>query len=516
MPKTARRFGSLDLLESRTLLSGKAAALRASAAGPPPTVAVADVTVPGRRDTVASALVVLSGPSASPVRVGYRTTPVTAVGSGRGRDFASTQGVLVIKPGATSGTIKVKVVGDPKVSSDRVFDVDLTRAVNASLATSGASARVVIRDDAPSGLGRPTLWVSDPTALVGDAATFVVSLSAPTTHPVSLRYRPEPGTAPASGYSAAQGTVTIPAGQTSATITVPAPAPASAAVPQQFPLVVSALANADLASGTGSAVAIATILAPTVVPAPPVASPPVTTPRSPNGPVLGSAADPLKIMPLGDSITYGVTSITNTPGGYRARLYRDLTAAGTHVQFVGSSTLNPDPNLPAAAQGQEGHLGYLISGMGTYASYSLDTYIDQWLAPDNGVNPDVILLMTGANNIVGNYRVAEASRDLAALVTHIASLRPTAKILVSTLTPQLPPVDELLVQQYNQALGGPTGVIAQLQARGENVALVDAGDALTVADLSDWVHPTAAGYVKLGDAWFQALRNNLPAGTVAG
>jgi lysophospholipase L1-like esterase len=219
----------------------------------------------------------------------------------------------------------------------------------------------------------------------------------------------------------------------------------------------------------------------------------------------------ISIMPLGDSITYGYDYPNDVPGGYRATLYKDLTAAGDNVQMVGSETSNADPSLPPAAAGQEGHVGYLIAGTGGVASISINgANIDQWLAPGNGVNPNLILLEIGTNEIGGNYHVTSAPYELAALVTHILELRPKAEVLVSTISPLANATWNGEVQAFNKALSGPNGIIAQLQAEGENVQLVNAGGSLSVSDLSpDGIHPTAAGYQKLGNAWAAAVESAL-------
>jgi lysophospholipase L1-like esterase len=216
-----------------------------------------------------------------------------------------------------------------------------------------------------------------------------------------------------------------------------------------------------------------------------------------------ASSSTISIMPLGDSITYGYDVPNDVPGGYRATLYQDLTSAGYNVQMVGSETSNANPSLPAAAAGQEGHPGYLIAGTGGYASFSLNgNNIDQWLAPGNGVNPNLILLEIGTNEIEGNYHVQSAPYELAALVTHILQLRPSAEVLVSTITPLANASLNAEVNTFNSALSGPNGIIAQLQAEGENVQLVNAGGQVPVSDLSpDGIHPTAAGYVALGNAW---------------
>ncbi len=220
----------------------------------------------------------------------------------------------------------------------------------------------------------------------------------------------------------------------------------------------------------------------------------------------------IQIMPLGDSITYGFSSPSNIPGGYRGPMYVDLAQAGySNIQLVGSVTSNGDPSLPAAANAQEGHPGYLIAGTGAQATYSLNgANIDNWLAPGNGVNPNLVLLQIGTNEILGQYHVQSAQFELAALVTHILELRPNAEILVSTISPLANPTYNAEATAYNNALSGPNGIIAQLQAQGENVALVNAGGSLAVSDLSnDGIHPSAEGYQKLGAAWAKAVEGAL-------
>lgn len=79
-----------------------------------------------------------------------------------------------------------------------------------------------------------------------------------------------------------------------------------------------------------------------------------------------AAAGPIRILPLGDSITAGLGHSQDIPGGYRTRLYDRLdtelfTAANGHdgVDFVGTvdeeadgRSFNPDPtNLPDSEPG---------------------------------------------------------------------------------------------------------------------------------------------------------------------
>src|SRR2546427_13252520 len=63
---------------------------------------------------------------------------------------------------------------------------------------------------------------------------------------------------------------------------------------------------------------------------------------------------PIRILPLGDSITQGWI----VPGGYRLPLYQLLTNAGYNVDFTGTQTDNGAPGLPDPDH--EGHPGWTI------------------------------------------------------------------------------------------------------------------------------------------------------------
>lgn len=69
---------------------------------------------------------------------------------------------------------------------------------------------------------------------------------------------------------------------------------------------------------------------------------------------------PLRVMPLGDSITYG----SSTPGGYRLPLYVTLTNQGFNVDLVGTATDNAAAELGSEVN-HEGHGGWRISTTGS-------------------------------------------------------------------------------------------------------------------------------------------------------
>jgi len=231
----------------------------------------------------------------------------------------------------------------------------------------------------------------------------------------------------------------------------------------------------------------------------------------------GPLRPPLRVMPLGDSITQG----TGAAGGYRDPLYALLAAAGYRVRFVGSSTENSTPALEEAGNAaHEGHGGYTTSNL--LANLDADV---AGPTPNNGgfwltgtgttrppVYPDVVLLMAGVNDL-GRMQLPpeQGLAGLSALLDKLVALRPAAWIIVSTLPPYLGtnyPNREQNQQVFNQAL---SGLIMDHQAKGHRVTLCDIRTQLNLTNAAsllaaDGVHPNAAGYARMARAWFDTFR----------
>lgn len=231
------------------------------------------------------------------------------------------------------------------------------------------------------------------------------------------------------------------------------------------------------------------------------------------GHCVATADVALKVMPLGDSITEGwMASMIGHPendiAGYRGPLYAKLTVAGYDVQFVGSNNTFPG-TLPAGQIHHEGHSGWMIAaGMaGTESREGLTEHIEEWLGPE-GVNPDVILLMIGTNDIWWNNQLDTAPDRLSTLISKISNkttgLKPDAHLIVAQVTPFDDNTKDALVQTYNSSMAN---VVLQHRAWGENVSLVDMHSAVSrTTDLSDLVHPNANGYNKIADVWLQGIK----------
>jgi lysophospholipase L1-like esterase len=198
-----------------------------------------------------------------------------------------------------------------------------------------------------------------------------------------------------------------------------------------------------------------------------------------------ASAAGVRIMPLGDSITYG----SKAPGGYRLELWTRLQRDGAAVDFVGSRQDGP---ASLGDRDHEGHSGWRID--------EVADAVDGWLARQQ---PEIVLLMIGTNDVLQNHELAGAPARLGALLDRITAKQPRARLLVATLPPLGKPAWQAQVDAFNAAVPG----VVQARARaGARVQLVDVARGLTPADLADGIHPNAAGYAKLAAAWYTALR----------
>ena len=191
-----------------------------------------------------------------------------------------------------------------------------------------------------------------------------------------------------------------------------------------------------------------------------------------------------RVMPLGDSITDGVGV---GGGGYRVGLWQRLAQNGYTTDFVGSGYNGP---ASLGDHDHEGHSGWRID--------QIDANIVNWVRT---YQPRTVLLHIGTNDISQNRDLANAPARLAAVVDKITSTSPQTDVFVATLIPVS--YADAKVRAYNAAI---PGIVSSRAAAGKKVHLVDMYNAVSVSDLTDGVHPNAAGYDKMAAAWFAALR----------
>ncbi|QJE96750.1 GDSL-type esterase/lipase family protein [Luteolibacter luteus] len=225
----------------------------------------------------------------------------------------------------------------------------------------------------------------------------------------------------------------------------------------------------------------------------------------------------LKVLPLGDSITFGYGG----RDGYRSYLHTKLVRNAPDFRFLGDSTevpLNPS-NLPAEQLFHAGHSSYSttdiknnLNGLDTatfqmYGGAERNPHGGYWLTGGHGTGrtaifPDAVLLLAGTNDL-DRLDMAGAQARYRALLNEIATLRPDARIFAAKITPWS--ANPSKVTQFNQVI---TNLVTEFRNAGKKVTLVDLFTGYT-GGFVDGVHPAEAGYQWMADQWHAALLSAL-------
>ena len=233
-----------------------------------------------------------------------------------------------------------------------------------------------------------------------------------------------------------------------------------------------------------------------------------------------TAPRPLRILPVGDSITRGsylaqkdgkATALPHPmSGGWRKALQDRLRAAQISFDFVGDLSYAAfghegvvDPAFDPDHHGLAGfgNTGILQGGKVPTPTDALaflgvkQVEVPGIVAVLKKHQPDVILLMSGANGF-----------DAPARDTLIRAIGKTssAHLFVATILPQKAPrAGWENVDAYNASL---PAIVAAQKAAGNRITLVDMHGAISIDDLlPDGVHPSQAGMEKMAATWFAAL-----------
>lgn len=202
---------------------------------------------------------------------------------------------------------------------------------------------------------------------------------------------------------------------------------------------------------------------------------------------LAAAQSGIRIMPLGDSITFGEGS--SSFGGYRVTLWKDLQATHLHITFVGSKDSGP-ATLPN--QANEGHPGARID--------QISDHVVSWL---HQYQPQIILLHIGTNDILQNYSVNTVLARLQHLLIQITTTLPHAIVIVAQIIPLEKFGRDGEVIAYNKAI---PGIVHYFEQQGKQIEYVDMYDVVPISDIPDQIYPDNQGYNLMASVWFAALK----------
>jgi hypothetical protein len=178
-----------------------------------PAISIANVSRAENGGT-ATMTATLAAASGKAVTFDYATSNGTATA---GSDYTAASGSLTIAAGQTTKTFTVTITDDTTDEVDETVTVSISNAVNTSNAT--ASATLTITDDDNA----PTLSIADAqtTSEASTSTNLTVSLSAASAKAITVDWATSNGTATAgSDYTAASGTLSFAAGETTKTVAV--------------------------------------------------------------------------------------------------------------------------------------------------------------------------------------------------------------------------------------------------------------------------------------------------------
>ncbi|RYD20708.1 MAG: hypothetical protein EOP88_14035, partial [Verrucomicrobiaceae bacterium] len=236
----------------------------------------------------------------------------------------------------------------------------------------------------------------------------------------------------------------------------------------------------------------------------------------------------MKIMPLGDSITYGYNGFN---AGYRGPLYYLLNPLAQDFRFIGTSQTRPGllPPGPLDQRYHEGHSSYNLQDVFNnldgfdntrfllHGGVERNPNGGHWLIGGNGtgrppVFPDAITMMLGTNDLENPSGVGPRLHNL---IDKITTLRPDTTLIVAKITPaHVPPAanppDPITlaplhpsVLPYNDLVESE---VAGFRNAGKKVHLVDLYTNFPPTGLiPDGGHPNDTGFNWMAIQWYDAL-----------
>lgn len=226
-----------------------------------------------------------------------------------------------------------------------------------------------------------------------------------------------------------------------------------------------------------------------------------------------SAAQTMRILPLGNSITEGTYTISTPAEGvkiaYRYTLYNLLTSAGYNFNFVG----HMNTGYEVFSDSEHGGIP------GTRDEYLVrllqDGYDQRWGVQTTGGQPyldvypaDLILLHIGTNDITHDEGASpgSVSQILDEIDAWEARTGTEVTVIVARILNRTDDSDlTLTTTQFNN------NVAAMVAARNdESITLVDIESGAGIDYFNelqaDGIHPTASSYAKMGEKWFEAIQ----------
>ncbi len=207
--------------------------------------------------------------------------------------------------------------------------------------------------------------------------------------------------------------------------------------------------------------------------------------------------DMVKIMPLGDSITYenhhvddvGPARPAGVRSAYRNYLWYKLYDENFEANFVGSQKAGQDIH-PSFDYDNEGHPAW--------TSYELAEHTYKWV---KNANPDIILLHAGSNDWDDSVRGIEDILD--AIGRYEREEKRKIKVFVALILDRVR--HEEWIVRFNRNL---RSLVNKRIKNGDDLVLLNMYSGAGIDyknDMSDNTHPNDRGYEKMANIWFGGI-----------
>ena len=217
------------------------------------------------------------------------------------------------------------------------------------------------------------------------------------------------------------------------------------------------------------------------------------------GPLAFAQCEPVRIMPLGDSIT----DEYNVDGSYRKDLYDLLEAAGYTPDIVDPTAIprfdfvGGEDDGALADPDHEGHSGF--------DAHEIRDNIYAWLVAKPA---EIVLLHIGTNDINGGQSAAGVAAEIGEILDNIDTYSPDVWVILARIVNRQNPTDTKGLETTE--LNNQIQILADARID-DKIIVVDMESALTYpGDMADTLHPNESGYGEMAGVWFNALDNFLP------
>jgi lysophospholipase L1-like esterase len=201
----------------------------------------------------------------------------------------------------------------------------------------------------------------------------------------------------------------------------------------------------------------------------------------------GTVNSPIRIMPLGDSIT----EAEKPQNSYRRSLWFNLKNAGCEIDFVGSKkgVRNRTAPLQDFDSDHEGYWGYRVDQILPFIKARTTQY-----------KPDIALIHLGSNDVFNGQSFEGTIEELKILINEIRTVQPEVTIFIAKIIPSRRFVAE--ISDFNIKL---EAAFKSFNTPTSKLILVDQNVDYLLDYNYDGTHPNSTGEQRIADKWANAI-----------